>query len=199
MTTRSHGPGRAERRRWVALVVVVAVFAAACTAGSPVETASAGDFQDRLLADGVTEEEYLRALEATRECIEAEGWPTSPPRPAVNGPWYLIDVTDPDPDDGADPGDVMDRCSIEFLDRVERGWLRENLIPVEQRAAAAEELRQCLQEVGVDELPYDPNDPREEPVVKAIVAAGLVEPAFSEAFRCLDRHAMLFPKGFPEP
>jgi hypothetical protein len=178
---------------------VVSVLAVACQGGASGESGDDADFQDRLLADGVTKEEYLQALEATRECIEAEGWPASPPRPARNGPWYLIDVTDPDPDDGVDPGDAMDRCSAMFLDRVEQGWLRENLVPVEQRAELAEKLRSCLVGVGVHEFPYDPIDPREEPVVQAIVAAGLVEPAFSDAFGCLDRYAMLFPYKFPEP
>jgi len=201
LSGRDPGPSRWWSRRPLAVAAIaMAMVAAACTGGQTepaVEDAAPQDFQDRLLADGVTKAEYLQALEATRECMQEEGWSTSPPRPAPGGVWYLIDI-DVESDD-ADPGPSWDRCTAQYLERVERAWARENLVPVEQRPAEAEKLRRCLEEVGVDDFPYDPNDPREEPVVRAIVTAGLDDFALSRAFDCLDRFVMLFPRAFPEP
>lgn len=183
------------------VVISVGLIAAGCATGaSPRASVPEGtsDFQRRLLADGVvTDAEYRQAVEATRECVEADGWETSEIRVGSSG-WDLgfglVFEGDHDPT-AADAS--YDRCSEEHQSEVYWVYAQSQVVPVEEREALAEELRQCLLAVGVEDFPYDPIDPREEPVVQAIVDTFHIDdPRFGDSLDCLGRYVTLFPRKF---
>lgn len=188
--------------RWVALVgsVLVAAACSSTTEGSPGANVPEGisDFQKELLADGiVTDAEYRRAVEAARECVEKDGWETSEVRAGRHDYDLGFGVRFTGDHDPTAADASMDRCHEEYQATVYWVYAQSKVVPLEEREALAEELRQCLLAVGVEDVPYDPIDPREEPIVQSIVNTFHIDdPRFGESLDCLGRYEPLFPRRF---
>ncbi len=197
-----------RRPRFGPCLGALALVAAAC---NPVALLPARDperLQELILADGVvTAAEYRRAWEAARECMAERGWEVGELREdGLDGAGLNFNVTI----SGA--GRMSDRDLAGLEARMERdrtecvegGFVgpiqnvyAQTRIPIgEKRIRRAAELESCLADLGVDDVPYDPDDPDPNPVVAAIVAANLSDRDFSAALSCLERHEVLFPSLF---
>ncbi len=189
-------------------LVAFALVAAACTPNIPLSAGDPESLQERILADGVvTDAEYRRAWEAARECMAERGWEVGELREdGLDGAGLNFNVT------VSGAGRMSDRDLAELEARMERdrtecvedGFVgpiqnvyAQTRIPTgEERIRRAAELESCLADLGVDDFPYDPDNPDPNPVVAAIVAADLSDRDFSAALSCLERHEVLFPSRF---
>ena len=126
-------------QRWPLVLTALgasALFAAGC---SPAEEAAA--------ESGPTETEYLQAVDATVECIRAEGYAvTTEPNP--DGLTVGISVS-ASTDARAAMQDTNTRCFAKHLDAVEAEYLAANAATGTERDRLYEELISCLEDNGV--------------------------------------------------
>ena len=126
----------------------------------PATSPGAGDdsaFQTDLLKDGVTFEEYEKAMFAFVECAADAGWVlVGPPRLTTRKNYDFQFTRQPTggPSDQAAEAERL-RCAEIYFDDVQRVWALSTVMPEKERQEARDFLGACMRAEGI-EVPEHP-------------------------------------------
>lgn len=152
-------------------------------AGADSATATATsemDFQERLLADGLTFEEYEEAFLAYAACAEESGW-QFPQEPRLTSRQnYDFIFYRPGGSASASPEEQQEwladlkKCENTYFSEVQRTWANQTAMTGSERQAARDALGACLREHG-RETPEHPSESDWEYYIVISSAATLEE------------------------
>ncbi len=143
-------------------------------------------------SNGPTEAEYRHAVQASADCLAAEGFQVSEVTLQPDGYTYGYTVTSRT---GADTGAAMNECDEESgLTDIGPAYIQTLRLTGAERERAMEEMVACLEEVGVTGLSATETDSRV--FVRAVVEQiPDSDPDSAAAWLCLDRGRIAWPPG----
>lgn len=143
------------------------------------------------------EAEYLAAVEATQQCVAADGFTVSPVFETPTGDYQFnvsVEADETSPEIAEAIEESYSRCSDEHLSSVALQYHSQNLTG-EAREAAMEQLVNCLEQAGISGLSTD--ETVSQVFVTAIMAEGDQSEQAYNGLICFDTYREVWPPGDP--
>lgn len=141
-------------------------------------------------AAGITEADYRAAVQATADCMRADGWEVSEVAPAADGVTYGFTITASEAtDDGIDA--AYESCAGRHLNRIESQYLSGLELSGAERDAVYLEMIACLEAVGVETVSPGDDESTVTWKIDEAIALGGQDVDADGAWNCQQRY--LFP------